>query len=148
MKILDTPRETVFDTIVARAQGYFPGTTMAAISLIDADRQWFKASLGLDVSETPRAMAFCSHTILRPEPFVVEDATKDHRFSANPLVTAAPAIRFYIGARLAGGLGALCVIGTEPRKATRQECASLVRLAAFVDIHLSVHATKAKLTRL
>ena len=64
-----------------------PGTSAAAISLIDTDRQWFKAAVGLGVSETPRGVAFCDHVIRSMKPVVVEDATKDARFLANPLVT-------------------------------------------------------------
>ncbi len=145
LEILDTPKEKPFDKIVERALGYMPGASIAAISLVDKDRQWFKASVGLDVSETPRNVAFCDHVVRSMAPMVIEDAQKDRRFAANPLVTGEPAIRFYAGVPLSGGMGALCVIGTEPRQATEAEMAQLVRLAAYVDIHLTLHGAKTKL---
>ena len=147
LEVLDTPREKPFDTIVERALGCMPGASIAVISLIDADRQWFKAVIGLDVSETPRSVSFCDHVIRAMKPLVVEDATKIARFAANPLVTGDPGIRFYAGVPLTGGVGALCVIGTEPRRVTAAEIARLTQLAKFVDIHLSVHGTRAKLNR-
>ena len=147
MEILDTPREKQFDTIVDRALAFLPGASIAAISLIDADRQWFKAAVGLDVAETPRNVAFCDHVVRSMKPLVVEDATKDARFARNPLVSGDPGIRFYAGVPLAGGEGALCVIGTEPRRLMVAEMAQLMQLAKFVDIHLTVHSIKVKLKR-
>lgn len=147
LEILDTPREKQFDTIVERALASMPGTSVAAISLIDCDRQWFKAIIGLDVSETPRNVAFCDYVVRSMTPTVVEDASRDVRFAQNPLVTGDPWIRFYAGVPLAGGMGALCVIGTEPRQASAAELARLRQLAKFVDVHLTVHGTMTKLKR-
>ena len=107
--------------IVERAAKIFQAP-IAAISIIDGQRQWFAASQGLDVAETPRSQSFCAHAIHRPgEPLVVLDAAHDPRFAANPLVTDDPGIRFYAGVplidRMGYALGALCVIDTNPRPA-------------------------------
>lgn len=95
-------------------------TSIAAVTIIDRDRQWFAARAGEVAEETPRAISFCAHAILRPgEPLVVPDARKDHRFAGNPLVMFAPHIRFYAGVPLTDRqgypLGALCVADPRPR---------------------------------
>lgn len=102
--ILNTPPEERFDRIVAFAAQEF-GMPLASISLVDADRLWFKARVGLEVSETSRQDSFCGHAIPVDEPTVVPDAMADQRFSDNPNVVQAPHIRFYAGAplKLPGG---------------------------------------------
>ncbi len=116
--ILDTKREGQFDSIVALARVLFD-TPIAAISLVDRDRQWFKAESGLDNDGGPREHSFCSHAMDHGAVFVVPDARLDARFADNPLVLGAPNIRFYAGAplRSPGGhsLGAMCVISDHPR---------------------------------
>lgn len=116
--LLDTAPEAAFDQI-ARAAAALAGTPIAAVSLLDSDRQWFKARVGLDVSETPRADAFCAYTILSDDVLWVEDATADVRFVDNALVTGDFGLRHYAGAPVysPGGqrLGALCVIDRAPR---------------------------------
>lgn len=116
-KILDTPNEERFDRIVRPAARLF-GSPIALISLVDRDRQWFKASVGLDVKETPRNISFCTHAIEQREVFVVADAAGDSRFADSPLVTGEPRIGFYAGAPLIApdghALGTLCVIDREP----------------------------------
>jgi diguanylate cyclase (GGDEF)-like protein len=112
LHILDTEPDPAFDA-VARLAGRQTGCPIGLVSLIDRERQWFKATVGLAVRETPRDIAFCSHAILQGDAFVVEDATRDARFADNPLVTGAPDIRFYAGVPLEVGgrkLGTLCVI--------------------------------------
>lgn len=118
--VLDTPNEAAFDDIVVQAARILR-TPIALISLIDENRQWFKAKVGLAPSETPRAISFCTHAIRGPDVFVVEDATADTRFSSNPLVTGDPNIRFYAGAPLktASGarIGTICVIDSKSHPA-------------------------------
>jgi two-component sensor histidine kinase/PAS domain-containing protein len=97
------------------------GTPIALVSFVDEDRQWFKARVGIEVQQTPREWAFCSHTIAgQPDAaFVVRDAAKDPRFADNPLVTGEPYIRFYAGVPLhtpdGHSLGTVCVISDQPR---------------------------------
>ncbi len=120
-EILDTESEDSFDEIADLAARLL-GAPIALVSLVDAERQWFKARVGLEVSETPRSESFCAWSITetpKGEVFVVNDAAKDHRFAENPLVVGSPGIRFYAGApiRSPGGhvLGTVCVIDTVPR---------------------------------
>jgi GAF domain-containing protein len=110
-----------FDSLVREAADAFQ-TPMAAISLIDHDRQYFVAGVGLgDQTETPRAVSFCAHAIHGDESFVIPNATEDERFAGNPLVTDDPNVRFYAGAPIitedGHKLGAVCVIDNKPRGA-------------------------------
>jgi len=119
-KVLDTPTDAAIDRLAALAENLFD-TPISLVALVDEERQWFKARIGLEVPSTPRSDAFCVHAIaMGPEAvLVVEDATQDPRFAANPLVTGAPNIRFYAGATLTTkdghNLGTLCVIDNKPR---------------------------------
>ena len=120
LDIVDSGTESAFDGLV-RAASAICGTPIALISLIDHDRQWFKANVGLEgVSETPRSISFCTHAIEQPDLFIVEDARIDPGFASNPLVTGAPHIRFYAGAPLqlscGASVGTLCVIAREPMR--------------------------------
>ncbi|OXS97884.1 hypothetical protein B7H01_00530 [Pandoraea apista] len=134
-EILDTPPEPAFDRIV-RLASYVLGAPISLVSLIDETRQWFKARQGLDVSQTPRSMAFCAHAILGDDVFVVPDARADRRFSDNPLVTGEPNIRFYAGAPLltpeGHRLGTLCVIDRRPRTLDDEKRGLLADLSALV----------------
>ena len=116
--VLDTDAEPAFDRL-AQAAARVCEASMATISLLDADRQWFKARVGVAPRETPREQSFCAHAMVREEVFVVCDTLLDDTFRNNELVTGAPFIRFYAGAavRAVDGapLGALCVIDTAPR---------------------------------
>ncbi len=118
--ILDTPPEAAFDRLV-RIAAKVLDAPIAMVSLVDGSRQWFKARIGLDASETSRDLAFCAHALVQPEPLLVLDATVDPRFATNPLVTGDPSIRFYCGTQLntpsGETLGTLCVIDRVPRPA-------------------------------
>ena len=135
LKVLDTPAEKIFDDLV-EAAALALDAKIALVSLVDADRQWFKARCGLDARETGRDIAFCAYAIEQSEPFVVLNAAQDPRFAANPLVTGAPHIRFYAGAPLVtpGGhaVGTLCVIDDEPRFAVGDKELSV--LTAFANL--------------
>lgn len=130
--VLDTPAEAAFDAL-ARAAAAMCGAPIALVSLVDRDRQWFKAQVGLDgPRESPREQAFCAHAILQPEVFEVTDAQADPRFTGNPLVTGEPGIRFYAGVpvRLPGGaaVGTVCVIDRVPRQLDARQRAVLAEL--------------------
>ncbi|GAB6194742.1 GAF domain-containing protein [Lysobacter xanthus] len=132
--ILDTPPEDDYDDIVRIAATVCRAPT-ATISLVDADRQWFKARVGLDVEQTSREISFCAHAILDPrDPLIVEDAAADPRFSGNPLVTE-NGFRFYAGAPIeADGMpvGTVCVLDREPRSLTQPQVETLQALARQV----------------
>jgi len=133
--ILDTPPEERFDRIVRFAACQFD-MPMAVISLIDANRQWFKARVGIDACATDREVAFCAHALAGRDLLIVEDAALDPRFHDNPLVTGAPYIRFYAGAPLAlpcgSVLGTICVLDTKPRRICEIESAILYTLRDLV----------------
>ncbi|CAN5892783.1 hypothetical protein BH11PSE8_BH11PSE8_28720 [soil metagenome] len=133
MQVLDTAPEKAFDDLVRMAADIC-GTPIALMSLIDRNRQWFKANVGLDAAETPREFAFCGHAIQQPgQVMIVQDATQDHRFASNPLVTGDPNIRFYAGAplttRTGQALGTLCVIAPAARELDPKQ-AEMLRLLA------------------
>jgi serine phosphatase RsbU (regulator of sigma subunit) len=139
--VLDTGPEERFDRVTRIAQRVFQ-VPMVAVTFIDADRQWFKARIGLDAVETPREQAFCDHTIRHPGAMVVPDATADERFVDNPLVTGDPHIRFYAGHPLhaPGGqrVGSLCIIDDVPRQLSEPDAALLADLAAWVESELAL----------
>ena len=138
--VLDTLPEAAFDTITASA-AQLCGVPIALISLVDAQRQWFKSNFGLaGASETPRDVAFCDHAIRDDALFEVPDATRDPRFADNPHVTGDPDVRFYAGAPIVmpGGerIGTVCVIDRAPRHLDEHQRAMLTHLAAIVGAML------------
>ena len=135
-RVLDTAPEAEFDEIT-RLASWIAETPIALVSLVDADRQWFKSRVGLDAPETSRDMAFCAHAILEPtRTFVVPDASHDTRFRSNPLVTGDPKIRFYAGTPLTTAtgraLGTLCVIDRHPRELSPERLGALETLGRVV----------------
>jgi PAS domain S-box-containing protein len=133
--VLDTLPEQEFDDL-SRLAALICGTPIALVSLVDANRQWFKAKVGIDVPETPRDVAFCAHAILEPGVMVVRDALTDERFRTNPLVTADPKVRFYAGAPLVSpeghALGTLCVVDHIPRDLSPAQLDALKALGRLV----------------
>lgn len=116
--LLDTPPEQRFDKLVQFAASEFE-VPIVLFSLVEHDRQWFKAKVGIQACSTGRDVSFCAHAILQPDLLIIPDATVDERFADNPLVTGAPHIRFYAGAPLilpsGEAIGTLCLIDTKPR---------------------------------
>lgn len=153
LNILDTPAEERFDRLTRLAKRIFD-VPIAIISLIDADRQWFKSQIGLDAHEMPREISFCGHTILGNDTFVVNDATKDERFADNPLVTTDPHIRFYAGCPLrhvdGSKLGAFCIVDTVPRTMSDEDLISFNSFAELAEAELVAihHATRDELTKI
>lgn len=138
--ILDTPPEQRFDKIAAFAATEFD-VPIVLITLLDTERQWFKARVGLDVCETARDISFCGHAILQPDTMVVNDALEDERFADNPLVRGEPHIRFYAGAPLvlqSGlALGTLCLIDRRPRTLDELDLGILATLRDLVVMELA-----------
>src|SRR5207244_2261303 len=126
------------------------------VALVDQDRQWFKARVGMAPAETPRQTSFCGHAILQDKPLIVPDARKDMRFAGNPLVIGEPFVRFYAGQPLRGPsghkIGTLCVLDRRPRDLNEKELHLLHELAALVEhelemrdvIHAQTEAIRAK----
>lgn len=113
------------------------GVPISLVSLIDADRQWFKSNQGLDAAETPREVSFCGHAILGDDVLLVPDVQADERFSDNPLVADRPNIGFYAGCPLktlnGSKIGTLCIIDTEPREFSNDDILLLRDLAAMAE---------------
>jgi two-component system cell cycle sensor histidine kinase/response regulator CckA len=132
-EVLDTPPELAFDDLTLLA-AHICGVPIAMVSLVDDNRQWFKSKVGVSLTETPRDVAFCAHTILHPnEVLEVKDAAADPRFTDNPMVTGEPHIRFYAGAPLVTpdghAIGSLCVMDRQPRELTPDQLEALRALS-------------------
>ncbi|CAK6689594.1 GAF domain-containing protein [Synechococcus sp. BA-124 BA4] len=139
--ILDTAPEQSYDDITLLAT-HLCEVPIALISLVDAERQWFKSRVGVDVSETSRDVSFCAHAILGKDTLVVRDAREDERFRDNPLVCQSPHIVFYAGVPLTtpegARIGTLCVIDHRPRDLSDLQLRSLKALARQVVLQLEL----------
>ena len=139
LDILDTPAETRFDRFTRLAAMTFDAP-IALVSLLDADRQWFKSRHGLAATETPRSLSFCAHAVDAGDMLVVNDAAADPRFANNLLVTGEPHIRFYAGQPVYNegqAVGTLCVIDTRARTFSSEQRAVLRDLAKLVEAELN-----------
>ncbi|MFE1746203.1 sensor histidine kinase [Coleofasciculus sp. H7-2] len=150
-KILDTPPEEAFDDLTALA-AHICGTPVAIVSLVDANRQWFKSKVGVEATQTPRDVAFCAHAILQPDDLlIVPNALEDERFASNPLVTSDPHIRFYAGTPLVSAdgyaIGTLCAIDRVPRHLTPEQMEALRALGRQVVSQMELRINLAKLER-
>lgn len=149
LDVLDSEPEQAFQALVEVASTVC-GTPISLISLIDTDRQWFKANLGLPgATETPRDVAFCAHAVLGEALFEVSDARRDERFFDNPLVVGAPDIRFYAGMPIEVDdgvrVGTLCVIDREPRTLSEPQKTVLRQLAGIAAQALKGRAAQRRL---
>jgi diguanylate cyclase (GGDEF)-like protein len=140
-QVLDTAPEAAFDTIVGLVRTAL-SVPIAAVSLIDQERQWFKAQRGLAVCETARSVSFCTYTIETRSPLIIHDALADDRFRTNPLVTGAPFIKAYAGIPLASpdgyNIGSLCAIDTAARPFTLPQIDMLRDFARLVLVELEL----------
>ncbi|MGB3758730.1 MAG: ATP-binding protein [Rivularia sp. (in: cyanobacteria)] len=141
-QVLDTQAEQQFDDLTALAS-HICNTPIALISLVDANRQWFKSKVGLEVTQTPRELALCAHTILQPDRvLIVPNAEEDERFADNPLVISEPNVIFYAGAPLVtpDGLpiGTLCTIDNKPRELSPEQIQALQALSRQVISQLEL----------
>jgi diguanylate cyclase (GGDEF)-like protein len=148
-RILDTDPEEAYDDLLTIVAGIC-GTPMGAVTLIDGERQWFKARQGLELTETPRDVAFCAHAILEPHKLLhVRDSQLDDRFSDNPYAQGDGAIRFYAGAPLVSSsgsaLGTLCVMDTRPRELSKEQSDALMRLSKQVVALMELRKAYSKL---
>ena len=142
-RILDTDPERAFDDLTALAS-HICGTPIALISLIDADRQWFKSRVGITIAETSRSLSFCTHAIQQRDLYVVPDARSNATFRDNPFVAAEDGIRFYAGAPLVTpqgyALGTLCVVDKVPRTLTPEQVEALDALRRQAEAQLELRA--------
>lgn len=149
--ILDTDAEESFDDI-ARLAAYICQTPIALVSLVDTSRLWFKARVGFPLNELPRESTFCTQAILKPEPFIIEDASRDKRFAKNPYVMAPPHVRFYAAVPLitpdGHALGVLCVIDHAPRKLNDEQHEALQVLARQTMTQLELRRSSNTLAEL
>lgn len=149
--IMDTEPDQFFDNVTALAS-YICGTSMALVTFIEEERQWFKSKIGLDSTETTRDEAFCAYAIHQSDTMVVSDPLLDERFSNNPLVTGNPNIRFYAGAPLMTsdgyGLGTLCVLDSKKIELSHDQLKALDELRDMTMKYMELQKGKQERARL
>ncbi len=140
-ELLDTPADPYLDVLVRIVSEMFEVKTVL-ISLVDRERQWFKARMGLEVSETPRGVSFCGHAILQDDVFIVEDTLTDQRFADNPVVTGPPWLRFYAGQPLFAqdghAIGTLCLLHPAPKSLNNKQKQRLRDMATLAEGYLKL----------
>lgn len=141
MKLVGTPPEERFNELTDKAAQDL-GAPISLISIVDRDREWFKAKVGVEEAEKPRATSFCGHTVVQGKLFVIEDTAKDERFRDNPQVTNPPHIRFYAGIALHDHkthqpIGAFCIKDTKPRTLSLSELNTLMEYAHKAEVELN-----------
>ena len=149
-RVMDTPTDAAFDDI-AKLAAHILNVPIALVSLVDADRQWFKARYGLEATQTPRDISFCGHVVEFEEALVVADTHEDDRFVDNPLVLGEPHVRFYAGMPLRTGdgfvLGTLCAIDHQVRTPSAEQLEMLRILAAQVVDQLEARRVRLALAK-
>jgi diguanylate cyclase (GGDEF)-like protein len=151
LNLLDTPIQENFERLTRITKAIFK-VSIVAITLVDANRQWFKSVQGLDICETSRDVSFCGHVVYRGDLMVIPDTLADPRFADNPLVTASPFIRFYAGYPIKSPsgdtVGSLCIIDQVHQEFTPKELNALIDVAKLVEAEFAreqLQNTQAKL---
>lgn len=146
LHVVDTPIEERFERITRLARQLLR-VKIAAISMVEADRQWFKSIQGADSTQTSRDISFCGHTVLQNDIFVIENALEDPRFFDNPMVVGKPFVRAYAGCPIraedGSNVGALCVKDDQPRRFSADDLATLRDLAGLVETEMRAAVAKA-----
>ncbi len=142
LEILDTEPEERFDRITKLATKIF-NVPISTVTLVDANREWYKSVCGLDAHEGDRAISFCGHAMLADEIFIVPDTTKDERFADNPMVIGKPFIKFYAGVPLISSdghrIGTFCIKSKERKELTEEEKETLKGFGKWVELEINVH---------
>ncbi len=149
--LVDTAPETAFDRITWLAAQTL-SAPVALMTILTPTRQWFKSRQGLDMTESPRSWAFCNHTVLQRQVFVVNDLSTHLSFASNPAVAGAPHFRFYAGAPVLDpegyALGSICVMDYAPRTLDATQTQTLEALAAFASSEIRLAQTDRALMQL
>lgn len=140
LDLLDTPPEERFDQLTRCATLIFR-VPISTLTLIDANREWFKSCQGLQKTEGERAISFCGHALVEHQILVVPDTTKDKRFADNPMVTGDPYIRFYAGVPIISSdgqrIGVFCIKDTKPREFSKEDEEILEGLATWAQLEIN-----------
>lgn len=141
LDILDTPPEKRFDKLTKSAALIFH-VPISTLTLIDANREWFKSCQGLSKTEGDRAISFCGHALVEDEILIIPDTLKDERFADNPMVTGEPYIRFYAGVPIMSAdsqrIGVFCIKDTKPREFSKEDRDILEGLAAWAELEINL----------